>query len=111
MPVVRTHTNTTNLVAARHQLLIRAASVFVSSVAMAAQIYSTPLFNKTPYHTSALSGEAWLLELIEGHPERMKTELGMRCHVFLRLVDELRSVGLSGSRHVSLEEQLAIFLY
>ncbi|KAH8992664.1 hypothetical protein EDB92DRAFT_1797011 [Lactarius akahatsu] len=48
--------------------------------------------------------------LIEGHPERIKTQLGMRCHVFLNLVDELRRVGLSGSRHVSLE-QLAIFKF
>ena len=102
---------TTDLTAVRRRLFIQAAGIFISSVAMAAQIYSAPLFDKVPYHTSALSGEAWLLELIEGHPERIKTELGMQRHVFLRLVEELRTVGLSGSRNVSLEEQLAIFLY
>jgi hypothetical protein len=87
---------TTDLTAVRRQLFIQAAGIFISSVAMAAQIYSTPLFDKVPYHTSALSKKAWLLELIEGHPEQIKTELGMQHHVFLRLVEELRTVGLSG---------------
>jgi len=102
---------TTDLTTVRRRLFLQAASLFISSVAIAAHIYSAPLFDKIPYHTSALSGEAWLLELVEGHPERIKTELGMRLHVFLKLVDELRRIGLSGSRNVSLEEQVAIFLY
>jgi hypothetical protein len=63
------------------------------------------------YHTSALSGEAWVLELIAGHPERMRCELGMHKHVFAELITELHSLGHSHSRHVSLQEQLAIFLY
>ena len=76
---------TTNLTAIRHQFFIQAAAIFISSVARAAQIYSAPLFDKIPYHTSALSKEAWLLELIEGHSEWIKTELGMQCYVFLNV--------------------------
>ncbi|KAF8576022.1 hypothetical protein K439DRAFT_1397684 [Ramaria rubella] len=38
-------------------------------VAQAVLLYATPLYNKTPYHTSALSGYAWVQELIHGHPK------------------------------------------
>ena len=64
-----------------------------------------------PYHTSILTGEAWVLELLTGHPERIRCELGVHRHVFLELITELRSLGHTNSRFVSLEEQLAIFLY
>jgi len=64
-----------------------------------------------PYHTSSLSGEAWVIELIVGHPERIRCELGMHVDVFAKLIGELRSLGYSDSKFVSLEEQLAIFLY
>lgn len=63
------------------------------------------------YHTSALSGEEWVMELIVGHPDRMRCELGMHADVFHALIAELRVLGYASSRHVSLEEQLAIFLY
>jgi hypothetical protein len=46
-----------------------------------------------------------------GHPDRIKTELGMRLYVFKRLISDLSDLGLAPSRHISLEEQVAIFLY
>jgi hypothetical protein len=64
-----------------------------------------------PYHTSVLMGQEWVIELIVGHPERMHCELGVHVHVFESLIDDLRGLGHTDSRHVSLEEQLAIFLY
>ena len=64
-----------------------------------------------PYHTSALSGEGWVIELLTGHPEWIWCELGMHAHVFAALISELRALGYSNSKFVSLEEQLAIFLY
>ena len=64
-----------------------------------------------PYHTSVLSGEAWVIELLIGHPERIHCELGMHAHVFAKLISELHTLGYSDSKFVSLEEQLAIFLY
>ncbi|KAJ7054235.1 hypothetical protein C8F01DRAFT_968295, partial [Mycena amicta] len=72
---------------------------------------ASPLYWKQDYHTSALSGRGWLDELIHGHPDRIKSELGMRVHVFLALVAHLRILGLGDSKYVTLEEQTAIFLY
>ena len=66
---------------------------------------------KQPYHTSSLSGAGWLLELLEGHDNRIHTELGMHHEVFLCLVRDLRSISYKSSRDVSLEEQVGIFLY
>jgi hypothetical protein len=61
--------------------------------------------------TSILTGEGWVLELLTGHPECIRCELGVHRHVFLELITELRRLGHTNSRFVSLEEQLAIFLY
>ena len=64
-----------------------------------------------PYHTSVLSGHKWVLELIVGHPDRIRCELGVRKEVFLQLLLELRQAEHVDSRRVTLEEQVAIFLY
>jgi hypothetical protein len=66
---------------------------------------------REPYHTSVLTGEGWVMELLEGHPKRIQSELGVSRDVFLELIGELRGMGHGDSRYVSLEEQLAIFLY
>lgn len=67
---------------------------------------------KEPWHTSALSGHAWVRELIQGHPLRMLYTLGVSQEVFSSLVMELRSLcSYRDSRYISLEEQVAIFLY
>ena len=58
-----------------------------------------------------LTGQMWVLELLAGHPECIHTELGVHTHVFYALIDELRELGYSDSKFVTLEEQLAIFLY
>ena len=68
-------------------------------------------YMKEPYHTSILSGYAWLQELLHGHPERIRTELGVHKEVFHVLIGELRSMGHGDTKYVTLEEQLAIFLY
>jgi hypothetical protein len=64
---------------------------------------------KEPYHTSILSGYAWVQELLHGHPERIRTELGVHKEIFYALIEELRSMGHGDTRYVTLEEQLAIF--
>lgn len=64
-----------------------------------------------PYHTSKLTGLQWLEELIHGHPERIRDSLGVHREVFLYLVDQLRSLGQKDGRDVTVDEQLAIFLY
>ena len=95
----------------QRKLLLQALAIFVNTVAFAVTIFAEPFYDKTPYHTSALSGHAWVQELISGHPLQIKTELGMRLELFKCLVDELRDCGLEDSRGVTLEEQLAIFLH
>ena len=58
-----------------------------------------------------LTGHQWVMELLAGHPERIHCELGMHKEAFLQLVMDLREIGLTDSRNIVLEEQLAIFLY
>ncbi|KAG2034335.1 hypothetical protein BDR03DRAFT_1013523 [Suillus americanus] len=64
-----------------------------------------------PYHTSALSGQDWVIELLTGHPEYIHCELGMHAGAFVELISQLRAMGHSDSKFISLEEQLTIFLY
>jgi hypothetical protein len=95
----------------RHQWIIRYAALIVSIIVSATANILQSLYVREPYHTSALSGEAWLLELLCGHPNWIRTELGVSLEVFSNLVQELCDIGYKNSRNVSLEEQLAIFLY
>jgi hypothetical protein len=79
-------------------------------IAAAVEIISS-LNDRQAYHTSALSGHAWVLELLNGHPGRIRCELGVSLQVFDDLLSNLRGMGYKDSRYVTLEEQLAIFLY
>ena len=64
-----------------------------------------------PFHTSILTGQAWVDELLLGHPNRISCSLGVSKETFTKLISVMRQHGLTDSRHVSLEEQLAIFLH
>ncbi|KAI0264053.1 hypothetical protein BGY98DRAFT_885729, partial [Russula aff. rugulosa BPL654] len=65
-----------------------------------------------PQHTSILSGQKWIDELISGHDGRFYNEMGIHKHVFWSLLSVLRrETDLHDTRHVSAEEQLAIFLH
>lgn len=96
-----------------HQRLLQVATLLVSIIAAAtvAILESFSRKEAEPYHTSILTGDGWVIELLTGHPERIRCELGVHHHVFIELVSVLRELGHSNSRFVSLEEQLAIFLY
>ena len=91
--------------------LIDIAAIFVGLVMEHTVSYASTIYDKIPYHTSALTGEMWVLELINGHPERIRNELGVHKHVFLGLCNDLRRYGHQNSKHVMFEEQLAMFLY
>ena len=65
----------------------------------------------TPYHTSSLSGAGWVEELLTGHPQHIQNELGVSQGMFIILIKALQLAGLQSSCHMSMEEQLAIFLY
>ena len=75
------------------------------------QYYSQGHFDQQAYHTSVLTGHAWVMKLLTGHPDRIRTELGVQLHVFEVLIDALHTIGYRDSCSVCLEEQLAIFLY
>ena len=90
-----------------HYQVVQAAAGFVSVIITGAILFS----GATPYHTSALSGQAWVLELINRHPERMHTELGVQVHVFRQMIIALQKAGMGPSKHISLEVKLSIFLY
>ena len=88
-----------------------AATTVANIVTTAAITCTEPLYNKIPYHDSALTGTAWVLELLNGHPEHIHNELGVNKNVFNALIKELELAGYVSSKHVYLKEQLAIFLY
>ena len=95
--------------------ILAAPFVFVYVIAAAAAISWKRRRRRrrppVPYHTSKMSGEEWVQELIAGHPNRIKTELGMSVYVFKKLITVLKTCGLCRSKHLSCEEQVAIFLY
>lgn len=95
----------------RRRQLIVAAAYAMQVVGVAMMLYSSPLYWKQEYHNSKLSGAEWVQELLEGHPDRIWTELGVRLHVFLILVHELQLLGLADGKSVGVKEQVAIFLY
>jgi hypothetical protein len=93
------------------QPIISVAGVFVHTLVAGAIALAAPFFNKIPYYTSILTGEGWVLELINGHPKCIQSELGVHLHVFHRLVTALKVADVTRSKHIALEEKLAIFLY
>jgi hypothetical protein len=101
-------------VQALHQcqlMLLQASGAAVLATAQVVSELVTPTFVRTPYHTSILSGEGWVRELLAGHPERIRNELGMYRQTYTALVRTLQEGGVQSSRHVTIEEQVAIFLY
>ena len=83
----------------------------IIALTFAVQYYSQGHFDQQAYHTSVLTGHAWVMELLTGHSNHIRTELGVHLHVFEVLIDVLHSIGYRDSCSVSLEEQLVIFLY
>ena len=97
----------------RQQRKLRTTAL-LSAVAGGAMVmqYMTPHLIKTPMYDSKLSGEDWVQELLNGHPGRFHDNLGMSKHVFRKLVQELQMyAGLDDSKHITKEEQVAIFLH
>ncbi|TFK59920.1 hypothetical protein BDN72DRAFT_729736, partial [Pluteus cervinus] len=65
-----------------------------------------------PMHTSILTGQRWLDELLDGHPQRFREQLGISQEAFRTLSRDLQvNYGHHDSRFVTADEQIAIFLY
>lgn len=93
------------------QYIAMVLSIIVCGVAgMVPPIPEPPKLPES-YHTSILSGNGWVLKLLIGHPERLRTELRMYAEDFKELTLVLRTYGHHNTRSISLEEQVAIFLY
>jgi len=72
---------------------------------------SRPCSNK-PYHTSILSGQMWVRELLGGNPQHIKDQLGWPNMYSGKLTLQIASQTVqTHTRHVDLDEQVAIFLY
>jgi len=93
------------------QRLHQYIALFVAIILTGTSSLLLSLTEREPYHTSILTGEGWVMELLAGHHKRIRCELGVHRHVFIELIQELRRLGHDRSKYVSLEEQLAIFLY
>ncbi|KAF7827234.1 protein ALP1-like [Senna tora] len=74
--------------------------------------YESKFLNKVPVRTSKLTGQQFIDELIQGSGTVCYELLRMEKSCFINLCDELkRKDYLQGSRNVTLEEKVAIFLY
>jgi hypothetical protein len=87
-----------------HQFAVLFVSILVTATVALLQLF-------LPYHTSVLTGEGWVMELIAGHPHHICYELGVSHDMFAALISKIQEMGHGNSKYVSLEEQLAIFLY
>ena len=54
-------------------LIIQVAITAAIAISLGAMKYAQVHYNKRHYHNSALSGVAWVLELLVGHPEHTRS--------------------------------------
>ena len=95
----------------RRRLVVIAGGITAIAAGAAVLAYAS-CFEKIAQHTSILTGQQWVDELCEGHPDRFKNEMGINKKVFNKLLRALEEHGkLKDTQYVSAEEQLAIFLH
>ena len=74
---------------ARMQRIQRYAALFISIILTATAVLVDSMFIREPYHTSILTGEGWVMELLSGHPNHIHCELGVSHDIFVALILEL----------------------
>ena len=67
-----------------HHLILCTIQTVIKTILIAFE-HSYPI----SYHTSILTGQGWVLELLNGHPEQIHTKLDIHLHVFNQLIVEL----------------------
>jgi hypothetical protein len=87
--------------------LVHAAAVLAQLSCQLVITYFAPLY----LHTSAPSEADWVHELLTGDPQCIQNELDVSRATFTVLLKAIRTLGPQSSCHVSIEEQLSIFLY
>lgn len=73
--------------------------------------YSSTFLRKQPRHTSILTGEMWVKEVLNGNPARMQNTFRMSRDIFDNLIEDMKCFGLEPSRGIDCNEMLSIFLY
>jgi len=63
-------------------IIVQAVVAGAIALASLAIDHTRKHYDKIPYHDSALTGAAWVCELLTGHPKRIRRELGVHKHVF-----------------------------
>jgi len=53
------------------------AVLFLSIILTATAAVLQSIETREPYHTSILTGEGWVMELLAGHTDRIRCELGV----------------------------------
>lgn len=82
------------------------------TVAVVAGWYIDTNFDKKSCHDSALSGAAYVNELLIGHLERFRQVCRMERPIFIKLYNIIHSKNiLCDTRDITLEEQLINFLF
>ena len=82
-------------------LMAIAGFILLFAVIKCMGIYASH-FNKTHLHTSSLTGDQWVQELIDGHEERFYNKMGMHEAVFTWLLDLLmREAGLHNTQYAT----------
>ncbi|KAH8092686.1 hypothetical protein BXZ70DRAFT_876250, partial [Cristinia sonorae] len=70
------------------------------------------ILNRRPQHTSILTGDLYMRELLLGHPGTFYELMGMPKHCFHKVLAELTVYGgLRDTRYISRFEKFGIFLY
>lgn len=90
----------------------RLVATIVTFTTIVTSLYFSSNFDKLPQHTSRITGRKWIRELLIGHPQRIKNNLGVSQETFLALEDILiKKSTLRNTRRIGTKEQLGIFLY
>ena len=95
----------------RRQCLVMLLSIVLAQILTClAALFSKP--PRIPHHTSILTGKAWVLELMNSHPDCIKINFGVSLDTFSALVQVLEQNQIKESQNgILVEEQLGIFIY
>jgi hypothetical protein len=73
--------------------------------------YYMPYITKEPYRTSSQTCYKWVMEILQGNPDRCKQNFKMEIYVFLYLCKELKEkCHLRGIKKLTVEEFVTMFL-
>lgn len=79
-----------------YHILTLLISILLSACSSMLQTHSVHTWE--PYHTSILTSEAQVLELLSSHPKCICCEIGVSHKVFLELIGQLCQLGYNNSK-------------